>query len=95
MPYNLPLPRKLKALWKIKIFDNEILEEPHVTVLRKDVKWRYGLRSRAFLDKEPDPGDVPQEVLDLIEANYDELCRQWDQLFPTNPVAGEDDDDDN
>lgn len=95
MPYHLPLPGRLRALWKVKIRDNERLEPPHVTILRKEVAWRYGLRSRAFLDKQPDPGDVPQEILDCVERNYDELCRQGDRRFPTNPVAGTDDDDDN
>lgn len=95
MPFSLPLPKKLKVLWKIKIFDNEILEEPHVTILRKEEKWRYGLRRRGFLESEPDPAGVPQEIVDLIEVHYDELCRQWDLLFPTNPVASEDGDDGN
>ncbi len=58
-------------------------------------KWRYGLRSRDFLDPRPDPGEVLDEILEVIEANYDELRRQWDAMYPTNPVAGEEDDDDN
>ena len=96
MPYDLWLPKRLKKLWKVKIQDKELLyEEPHVTIWRKDTKWRYGLRSRVFLDPQPNPGDVPNEIRDLIDGNYDELCRQWDIRFPTNPVAGEEDDHDN
>jgi hypothetical protein len=95
MPYYLPLPKKLRAIWKIKIWDNEILEEPHVTVLRKDMKWRYGLRRRGFMDSQPDPGKIPNEILELINENYAVLCRQWDILFPTNPVVEEVEDDDN
>jgi len=35
MPFELQLPRNLKADgWKVKIFDKEELEPPHVTVLR-------------------------------------------------------------
>jgi hypothetical protein len=95
MPYYLPVPKKLKAVWKIKIWDNEVLEEPHVTVLRKSTKWRYGLRRRGFMDAQPDPGQVPKTIRDLIDENYEELCRQWDILFPTNCVVEEVEDDDN
>ena len=97
MPYNLPLPRKLGQLWKVKILDNEPLyEEPHVTIRRKDERmWRYGLRRHGLLDSCPDPDEVPGEVLDEIEANIDEICQQWDARFPTNPVAGEEYDDGN
>jgi hypothetical protein len=34
MPYDLPLPDNFKP-WKVKIFDNELLEEPHVTIIFK------------------------------------------------------------
>jgi hypothetical protein len=96
MPYDLPLPAKLKKLWKVKIQDKELLyEEPHVTIWRKETRWRFGLRRRDFLDPRPDPGDVPYEIRRLIDENFDELCRQWDVRFPTNPVAERDDDDDN
>ena len=79
MPYVLPLPRKLRRLWKIKIQDKETLyEDPHVTIWRKGTKWRFGLRIRDFLDGQPDPAEIPDEILDVIEANHDELCRQWD-----------------
>ena len=95
MPYDLPLPKKLRKLWKVKIQDKELLyEEPHVTIWRKDTKWRYSLRRRVFLDPQPDPNKVAEEVLRVIEKNHDELVRQWDARFPTNPVAGEEDDGD-
>jgi hypothetical protein len=95
MPYDLLLPKKLRKLWKVKIQDKELLyEEPHVTIWRKDQKWRYSLRRHAFLDPQPDPKEVWDEVLKEIEDNYEELCRQWDARFPTNPVAEEQDDGD-
>jgi hypothetical protein len=95
MPYDLPLPRRLRRLWKVKIQDKETLyEEPHVTIWRKDTKWRYSLRRRAFLDPKPDPGEVSEEVLTEIERNHDELCRQWETRFPASPVAEEAEDDD-
>jgi len=71
MPYDLPLPKKFKKLWKIKIQDKELLyEEPHVTIWRKEIRWRFGLRRRGFLDPQPDPGDVPAAIRALIDASY-------------------------
>lgn len=96
MPYDMWLPKRLRKLWKIKIQDRETLyEEPHVTIWRKDQKWRYSLRSRCFLDPQPDPAEVPEEILGLIEQQFEELCRQWNDRFPQNPVAEEEDDDGN
>jgi hypothetical protein len=96
MPYDLRLPKKFNKLWKVKIQDKELLyEEPHVTIWRKGTKWRFGLRSRKFLDPQPDPGDVPEEIRKLIDDKHAKLCRQWNIRFPTNPLAGEEDDDGN
>jgi hypothetical protein len=95
MPYDLTLPRDLAKLWKVKIQDKEALyEEPHVTIWRKDMRWRYSLRRHVFVDPQPNPGQVPARVIAVIERNHFELCRQWDERFPTNPVAGEEDDND-
>jgi len=94
MPYDLRLPRKLKKLWKVKIQDKELLyEEPHVTIWRRDVRWRFGLRSRKILDAQPNPAEVPDEIMALISKHHSELCRQWDARFPMNPVTGTEDDD--
>lgn len=88
MPYKLEVPKPYQH-WKVKIFDKESLyEEPHVTILFKGTKWRYGLRGREFLDDRPNPSDVPDEVLNAIDANHDELCKEWDSSFPKNPVRG-------
>jgi hypothetical protein len=97
MPYELKLPPKVSGQhWKVKIFDKELLyEEPHVTILFKTTKWRWGLRSRDFLDAQPHPGEVPQQVLTAIREKHDELCRQWDERFPTNPVHPSAEDGDN
>lgn len=89
MPFELPLPDSCKP-WKVKIFDNELLcEEPHVTIVFKTTRWRYSLRSRKMLDKQPDPKDVGNEILAEIRAKHDVLCREWDARFPTNPVTGD------
>ena len=93
MPYDLPLPKSLRRLWKAKIQDKEALyEEPHLTIWRRGTKWRYSLRRRVFLDPQPDPGEVPAELLSVIDKSFDELCRQWNVRFPSNPVAEDEED---
>ena len=87
--YELPLPAKLESeRWKVKIWDNEIRESPHITIVRKTQKWRWGLRERAFMDKEPDPSLVAQEVMDEVNGQYLLLCNEWDRIHPDNPVVG-------
>ena len=87
MPYNLPLPGSWKP-WKVKIFDNELLcEEPHVTIVFKTTRWRFSVRSKTFLDKEPDPNNLREGIVAEIEAQFEMLCREWDARFPTNPVS--------
>lgn len=52
MPFELDLPRRLKARgWKVKIFEKERLESPHVTIYLKrgDRAWRVGLRDGVFI----------------------------------------------
>jgi hypothetical protein len=96
MPYNLHLPRHLRKLWKVKIQDREALyEEPHVTIWRKDQKWRYSIRNRFFLDPKPDPSEVPGGLVELIDERIEELSQQWNDRFPQNPVAEEEDDNGN
>jgi hypothetical protein len=69
MPFDLPLPRKLKAAgWKVKIREKERVEPPHVTVMHKADQWRLGLRERQLLvppggrikdiDQQTHPGDA-------------------------------------
>lgn len=52
-----------------------------------------GIRTLCFLDPKPDPSKVPDEILALIHQRIDELSRQWNERFPRNPVAAEEDDD--
>lgn len=40
-------------------------------------------------DEDPPPHDVPQEVIDTVRAGIAELIRQWDQMYPHNPVASQ------
>jgi hypothetical protein len=87
MPYELPLPAALTR-WKVKILENELLfEEPHVTIRFKTRHWRVSLRSGMFLDETPNPSGVPSAVVAAVQLNMEILRKQWDERFPTNPVA--------
>ncbi len=48
--------------------------------------WRLGLRDGKFFDAQPDPADVPTELLELVAAKMIELCARWGELYPSNPV---------
>ncbi len=90
MAYRLPLTETLrKARWKVKIRDKETREPPHVTIIRGTDAWRIDLRSGEFMDDVPDPAEVPKELLELIkdENTWQQLCDEWDQMYPNNPVS--------
>jgi hypothetical protein len=90
MAYTLPLTKALsKARWKVKIRDKEIREPPHVTIIRGTDAWRIDLRSQGFMDAEPDPSEVPEELIELIteETTWQLLCDEWDKMYPSNPVS--------
>ena len=96
VPFDLPLPTALrKARWKVKIREKESREPPHVTILRGTQAWRINLRTGEFMDRQPDPADVPDEIVDHIKAeeNWTLLCDQWDEKYPANPVHEPDDED--
>jgi hypothetical protein len=91
MPYSLSLPPPWPAQgWKVKIREKERTEPPHVTILWKTKAWRLGLRNRMLLDVEPNPSEIPRELLSAIEAGWTELCRKWDEMYPENPIASGD-----
>ena len=93
MAFSLPLPRALrKARWKVKIRNKESREPPHVTIIRGARAWRIDLRKGTFMDAEPDPDDVPSELIAYIMAaeTWDTICQQWDQMYPNNPVSCDD-----
>jgi len=88
MPLHLPLPERLSHEgWKVKIYDNERLEPPCATVIRGNLEWRWNLRSRQFMDREPDPRDVPRELREFVQVEHTKLVRLWDLTRPGNPVA--------
>jgi hypothetical protein len=91
MPIQFEVPEPWNARgWRVKIQDKERLESPHVTVLFKTRKWRFGLRELDFLDAVPDPRDVPKEIVQHLEANVESYTAGWDRLYPNNPVGSRD-----
>jgi len=88
MAYTLPVPSDWRSQeWKVKIFDDERNEEPHVTIIRKTQMWRLGLRTGEFLDDGPPPRDVPKHFVGWIRSRLAELRREWDGMYPENPVS--------
>jgi hypothetical protein len=90
MAFSLKLPKKLARQWAMKIRDRERVEPPHVTVLRKTQAWRLDLRTGEYMDREPEPDDVPSAVRKFIDANWEALCEKWDEMYPENPVDSDD-----
>jgi hypothetical protein len=89
MPFQLTLPRKLKAEgWKVKIREKERVEPPHVTIMHKAEEWRLGLRDRLLLVP---PGgrlkDIDGEVMRIIDEHWQRLVEAWDEKYPENPVS--------
>jgi hypothetical protein len=94
MAFSLPLPPPFDAQgWKVKIRDRERSEPPHLTILHKRRAWRIDLRSGRFMDAEPDPREVPREVVEHIAKNSELLRTAWDDLYPENPVNSQEDSD--
>ncbi len=88
MPYNLSLPSPLpNDGWKVKILDNELgFGEPHLTIRRGTKHWRMSLSDGEFMDKNPAPRDVADEVIAAIEADWNLLVKEWNIRHPSNPV---------
>jgi len=92
----IELPKRLKARgWKVKVYDNERLEPPHVTLICRERVWRIGLRERDFMFP---PGgrwrDIDSEVRAILEEQWETLCDAWDEKHPTNQVSSAEDEDD-
>jgi hypothetical protein len=43
------------------------------------------------MDRNPDPRDVPDELVRLLRAHHADLVRRWDATFPNNPVGRRED----
>jgi hypothetical protein len=71
--YDLPLPLVLKnAGWKVKIFDREIREPPHLTIIRRTQRWRINLRTRTFMDARRFCRKFSSEVICGMLSLYDQ-----------------------
>lgn len=91
LPFDLPLPARFRnERWKVKIREKENREPPHLTILRGTQAWRIDLRTGEFMDKSPDPADLPVALLAHIhEATvWELLVKKWDAKYPNNPVNG-------
>lgn len=96
MPFELPLPKKLKAEgWKVKIREKERVEPPHVTIMHKADEWRLGLRDRQLLIP---PGgrikDIDPAVMTIVDEHWESLREAWDAKYPDNPISSAGDDED-
>jgi hypothetical protein len=99
MPFTLNLSKALcQAGWKVKIYDAEGPEEPHVTIYRKSRTWRLSLRTGRFLDEGDKWSQIDKGVRMRIEnkKNWKTLQAQWDRLHGKhNPISSEEDNNDN
>ena len=45
------------------------------------------------MDDSPDPSEVPDKLIELIEGEktWQELCDKWHEMYPNNRVSGEED----
>lgn len=88
MPFALRIEPSASQEWKVKIFDVEGPEEPHVTIYRRaSARWRMDLRTGRLMDREPRPRDLPAGLLAAVLAELDQLRAAWDRLHPANPVG--------
>jgi hypothetical protein len=74
--------------WRLKIRDREIREPPHATLFGLGRQWRWELRRQQFMDRDPDPRDVPGEVVEALRMLHPVLVQTWDAMYPANPVFG-------
>jgi hypothetical protein len=92
MAFSLKLPTPLgDEGWKVKIRENERVEDPHVTIFHKGKEWRLGLRNKKFLDP---PGgswrEIDKRVREVIDHNWGQLQTVWNRKYPENPIESED-----
>lgn len=77
--------KKIPKPYKVKIRDRERLEQPHVSILKKTECWRLGLRSLKFLD-DVSWSAFPDGIREAIDENLEQLIREWNRMYPENPV---------
>ncbi|MCZ6698752.1 MAG: hypothetical protein O7D94_07475 [Planctomycetota bacterium] len=60
-----------------------------MTILRKSKIWRLSLRTGAFLEESQSWEQIDAAVRQVIDANWKNLQASWDALYPENPIASE------
>lgn len=88
MPYSIPLDKTLRiAGWRVKIYDAEGPEEPHVSVFRRGRKWRISLRTGDFLDPQDAWDQIDKGVRAAVQAHWETLRAEWNKLHGKyNPI---------
>jgi len=95
MAFNLKLPKQLAKMgWKVKIRDKERVEDPHISIIRRTTVWRVCLRDGRFMDG-GSWNEIPDELEEAVTDSWDQLCAAWDDMYPDNPVEGNEDGDEN
>ena len=88
MPFSLIVPEPwASGGCKIRILTDEWREEPHFNFFRGIRCWRFGMRRRTFMDRYPDPREVPRELVKFALQNLWLLAAEWNAMHPHNPVA--------
>ena len=82
MPFTLPLPPGVPVGWMARIYDNELPEEPHVTVRFKLKFSRVSLRTGDVLDEDPPVRELNTDVYEPAKASPAVLAGEWDILHP-------------
>jgi hypothetical protein len=89
LPEIIEVPKKYKNDWHFKIYDNEEVEPPHVTIKGSGGDtWRWDLRVKDFMPDPPPPHkrDVPKEIVSELKNKWVEISYKWNKLHPHNPV---------
>ncbi len=89
MPEIIEVPKRFRNSWQFKIYDNEEMEPPHVTVNGPGGEvWRWDLRNKDFMPDPPPPyvRDVPKDIVKELEKRWVESSHKWNTLHPHNPV---------
>jgi hypothetical protein len=86
-PVRLPVKLRNQG-WKVKVYDRERLEPPHVTLICRERVWRITLQEWSFMSP---PGGTWREIDDqvhtFLDAHRQELIEAWDRKHPDNPVS--------
>jgi len=95
LPEIIQVPKRFKIHWQFKIYDNEEMEPPHVTINGPGGDtWRWDLRKKNFISDPPPPyaRDVPKEIVKELKNKWVESTFKWNTLHPHNPVIISDED---